>query len=111
MARQLKRLTTRTVAALKSCGRHADGQNLYLTISNPTTSSGGSGVSKRWTFMYSFAGKQREAGLGPVATVTLAEAREKAARYRSMLARWTQRRPTLRPRRRAKRSASAPMNS
>jgi integrase len=86
MARRLKRLTTRTVAALKKPGRHADGQNLYLTISNPATSSGGSGVSKRWTFMYSFAGKQREAGLGPVATVTLAEAREKAARYRSMLA-------------------------
>jgi hypothetical protein len=27
MARQLKRLTTRTVAALKKPGRHADGQN------------------------------------------------------------------------------------
>jgi integrase len=86
MARQLKRLTTRTVAALKSRGRHADGQNLYLTISNPATSSGGGGVSKRWTFMYSFAGKQREAGLGPVAAVTLAQARDKAAGYRSMLA-------------------------
>jgi integrase len=86
MARQAKRLTARTVAAMTKPGRHADGGNLYLTISNPTTSLGGSGVSKRWTFMYSFAGKQREAGLGPVATVTLAEAREKAARYRSMLA-------------------------
>jgi integrase len=86
MARQLKRLTARTIAALKSPGRHADGQNLYLTISNLSTSPGGGGVSKRWTFMYSFAGKQREAGLGPASTVTLAEAREKAARYRSMLA-------------------------
>jgi hypothetical protein len=85
MARQLKRLTARTVAAMKKPGRHADGQNLYLTISKPATSSGG-GLSKRWTFMYSFAGKQREAGLGPVAGVTLAEAREKAAGYRSMLA-------------------------
>ena len=85
MTRRLKRLTTRTVAALKRPGRHADGQNLYLTISNPATSSGG-GVSKRWTFMYSFAGKQREAGLGSVNDVTLAEAREKAAGYRSMLA-------------------------
>jgi Arm domain-containing DNA-binding protein len=85
MARQLKRLTARTVAALKSPGRHADGQNLYLTISNLSTSSGGGGVSKRWTFMYSFAGKQREAGLGPVAGVALAQARDKAAGYRSML--------------------------
>jgi integrase len=81
MARQLKRLTARTVAAIAKPGRHADGQNLYLTISR-----NGAAVSKRWTFMFSFAGKQREAGLGPVATVTLAEAREKAARYRSMLA-------------------------
>jgi hypothetical protein len=59
MARQLKRLTTRTVAALKSRGRHADGQNLYLTISNPATSSGGGGVSKRWTFMYSSGAAMR----------------------------------------------------
>ena len=36
--------------------------------------------------MFSFAGKQREAGFGPAAAVTLAEAREKAAGYRSMLA-------------------------
>jgi hypothetical protein len=81
MARQLKRLTARTVAALKKPGRHADGGNLYLTISKT-----GAGVSRRWTFLYSLAGKQREAGFGPAATVTLAEAREKAARYRSMLA-------------------------
>jgi Arm DNA-binding domain len=84
MARQLKRLTARTVAALSKPGRHADGGNLYLTISNPATSCGG--ISKRWTFMYSFAWKQREAGLGPAATVTLAQARDKAAGYRSMLA-------------------------
>jgi hypothetical protein len=85
MARQLKRLTARTVAAMKKPGRHADGQNLYLTISNPATSPGG-GLSKRWTFMYSFAGRQREAGFGSAATVTLAEARERAAEWRSLLA-------------------------
>jgi integrase len=62
-------------------GRHADGGNLYLTISKT-----GPGVSRRWTFLYSLAGKQREAGFGPAAAVTLAEAREKAAGYRSMLA-------------------------
>jgi hypothetical protein len=81
MARQLKRLTARTVAAMKKPGRHADGGNLYLTITSTP-----SGVSKRWTFLYSLAGKQREAGFGPAAAVTLAEAREKAAGYRSMLA-------------------------
>jgi integrase len=81
MARQLKRLTARTVATMKKPGRHADGGNLYLTISKT-----GAGVSPRWTFLYSLAGKQREAGFGPAAAVTLAEAREKAAGYRSMLA-------------------------
>ena len=111
MARQLKRLTARTVATMTKPGRHTDGGNLYLTISKT-----GASVSRRWTFLYSLAGKQREAGFGPAAAVTLAEAREKAAGYRSMLAkgkltRWTQRRPTRRLRRRAKRSASAPMNS
>jgi integrase len=81
MARQPKRLTARTVATLRKPGRHADGGNLYLTISKT-----GASVSGRWTFLYSLAGKQREAGFGPAAAVTLAEAREKAARYRSMLA-------------------------
>jgi hypothetical protein len=81
MVRQLKRLTARTVATTTKLGRHADGGNLYLTISKT-----GAGASKRWTFLYSLAGKQREAGFGPAAVVTLAEAREKAAGYRSMLA-------------------------
>jgi integrase len=81
MARQPKRLTARTVATMTKPGRHADGGNLYLTISKT-----GAGVSRRWTFLYSLAGKQREAGFGPASAVTLAEAREKAAGYRSMLA-------------------------
>jgi integrase len=81
MARQPKRLTARAVAAMTKPGRHADGGNLYLTISKT-----GGGVSRRWTFLYSLAGKQREAGFGPAAAVTLAEARERAAEYRSLLA-------------------------
>ena len=82
MARQLKRLTARTVAALKKPGRHADGQNLYLKITTLSTTA----ISKSWTFLYIFAGKQREAGLGSVNDVALAQARDKAAEYRSLLA-------------------------
>ena len=37
-------------------------------------------------FLYFFAGKQREMGLGTVATVSLANARERAAEYRSLIA-------------------------
>src|ERR1700720_2611025 len=81
MARQPKRLTARTVATMTKPGRHADGGDLYLTISKT-----GAGVSRRWTFLYSLAGKQREAGFGPAAAGPLAEAREKAPGYRSMLA-------------------------
>jgi Arm DNA-binding domain len=43
-------------------------------------------LSKRWTFLYTLNGKQREMGLGPFARVTVAEARAKARRLRSMLA-------------------------
>ena len=64
MARQPKRLTARPVATMTKPGRHADGGNLYLTISKT-----GAGVSRRWTFLYSLAGKQREAGFGPAVTV------------------------------------------
>jgi len=82
MARQHKRLTSRTVATLTKAGRHSDGGNLYLTISETD-----GGLSKRWTFMYALNGKQREAGLGPVRTVSLSVAREKAAEYRAQLSR------------------------
>jgi integrase len=80
MARALKRLTAVSIAALKKPGRHADGGNLYLTVSKTP-----SGLSKHWTFLFTLDGKQREAGFGPIGTVTLAEAREKARQWRSRL--------------------------
>jgi hypothetical protein len=97
MARQLNRLTARTIATCKNPGRHADGQNLYLKVSRTAD-----GLSKSWVFMYVFAARQREAGLGSASAVTLAQAREKAAEYRSMLAKGivihsTQSRPPRRP--------------
>jgi integrase len=80
MARALKRLTAVTIAALKKKGRHADGGNLYLTVSKTPT-----GLSKHWTFLYVLDGKQREAGLGPVGTISLSEARERARQWRGQL--------------------------
>lgn len=78
MTRQLHLLTARTVAGLKDPGRYADGGNLYLRVS-PTG-------AKRWTFLYTIgARKNRELGLGSAATVTLAEAREKATAARKLL--------------------------
>jgi hypothetical protein len=79
MTRTLHRLTARKVdATIKAgiTGRHADGGNLYLLISD------GPHSGARWTFMFSRAGKQTELGLGPARDVTLAEARDKAAEMR-----------------------------
>ncbi|MGA2639253.1 MAG: integrase arm-type DNA-binding domain-containing protein [Methylocella sp.] len=78
MAKQSKRLTAVTVKALTAPGRHSDGDNLYLLIDK----AGG----KRWVYLYKIDGRQREAGFGPVATVTLATAREKAAGWRRLIA-------------------------
>jgi Arm DNA-binding domain len=105
--RHLNRLTTRTVAALKEPGRHSDGGNLYLTITKTDV-----GISRRWTFLYSLAKKQREAGLGSAAYITLAEAREKATEYRSLLAKGIeQRRLPSKPQRPARPFATPPANS
>jgi Arm DNA-binding domain len=74
-------LTARAVAALstaKKPGRYSDGDRLFLAISEH---------SRRWVFLYSYHGKRREMGLGSASKVSLAEARNKAAECRALLAR------------------------
>ena len=71
-----KKLKALDVRRLTKPGRHADGGGLYLTI----TKSG----SKSWTLRVMVAGKARVIGLGSVQNVSLAEAREKAARLRKV---------------------------
>ena len=80
MARKINKLSARNVETLKAPGRYSDGGNLYLSISD----NGG----RRWVFMYRFAGKQREMGLGSAsrAGTSLARARELAAEARIALA-------------------------
>ncbi|MFG1211026.1 integrase arm-type DNA-binding domain-containing protein [Xanthobacter flavus] len=78
MGRETKRLTARTVATLTTPGRHADGGNLYLSIST----NGG----RRWIFLYRWSGKQLEMGLGSARDVSLARARELADAARAQLA-------------------------
>jgi hypothetical protein len=78
MARAINRLNARKVASLKTPGRHADGGNLYLSISP----NGG----RSWTFLYRWRGTQKEIGLGSARDVTLARAREIAAAHRVTLA-------------------------
>jgi integrase len=59
----------------------ADGGNLYLQC---TLSADGS-VRRSWVFRYEIDGKRREAGLGPLHTRGLKEAREKAREWRLQL--------------------------
>jgi integrase len=71
-------LTEKAVAAAKEAGRISDGGGLFLRVSSPT--------SKSWSFMWTVNGKRRELGLGPYSAVSLARARELAAKCRTDVA-------------------------
>jgi integrase len=85
MARQVNRLTARTVQTINEVGRHPDGNGLYLNVS----ANGG----RRWVFLYRIAGrlskngkkKLFEMGLGSASSVSLKEAREAAQVARKQL--------------------------
>lgn len=81
MARETKRLNSRSVATLTKPGRHADGDGLYLVIDK--TKAGEEGVgAKRWVYLFRDRGRLREMGLGGVGAVDLKVARAKAERAR-----------------------------
>lgn len=73
MARPISRLSARQVATAKE-GYHADGGGLYLQV----TSSG----TRSWVLRYQLRLHRREMGLGPVALVSLLEARQMALKHR-----------------------------
>jgi integrase len=70
MGKQVKRLNARFVQSVTDPGRHADGDGLYLNV----TESG----AKSWVFMWKVKGRRREMGLGPLRDVSLSEARTDA---------------------------------
>jgi integrase len=63
-------------------GFHCDGGGLYLSV-KPL--KGGEGVSRSWIFRYRRAGRLRDFGIGPMTTVGLAAARERARQARQKL--------------------------
>lgn len=77
MARQIHRLSARSVATQTKIGRHADGNGLYLSISN----NGG----RRWVYLYRRDGRLREKGLGSANIVSLKDARQAADAIRKQL--------------------------
>ncbi|ASP84353.1 integrase [Sinorhizobium meliloti] len=70
-------LTVKSITASKAV-KLRDGGGLWLV-----TKGGG----RYWIFSYTFAGMRREMGLGPLHTVGLADAREKAEEARAMVRR------------------------
>lgn len=72
--RTLDRLSPLTVRSAKEPGRYSDGGGLYLRVAQ--------GGSKQWVFLTRAGGKQREAGLGSVNTISLKEARQIASAFR-----------------------------
>ncbi|MEW6769467.1 MAG: integrase arm-type DNA-binding domain-containing protein [Pseudomonadota bacterium] len=63
-------LTARKVETAKP-GKYSDGRNLYLVVSQ----SG----SRKWVLRFTWRGKAKEMGLGSASTVSLADARDRAA--------------------------------
>lgn len=78
MAREVDRLSAKTVEKAKQPGYYHDGAGLYLQV--------GDAGSKSWIYRYTLAGKTREMGLGSHGAFTLAEARERARTQRKLLA-------------------------
>jgi integrase len=71
------KLTALTVTRAKERGTYGDGGGLYLQVAR--------GGTKSWILRYKRAGKTRHLGLGPLAVVSLREARERAINARRLL--------------------------
>jgi integrase len=72
------KLTARKVETAKP-GKYSDGGNLYLIVSDTG--------SRKWVLRFTWRSRAKEMGLGSAASVPLADAREKAACARGMIAR------------------------
>jgi hypothetical protein len=70
-------LTARKVETAKP-GKYSDGGNLYLAVSP--------GGSRKWVLRFTWRGRPKEMGLGSAGSVSLADAREKAASARRRIA-------------------------
>src|SRR3954447_25590893 len=78
MGQAINRLSARRVQTIAEPGRHADGGGLYLVVD--------ANGSKRWVFKFKRGKKTYEMGLGGLASVPLARARECASECRAQVA-------------------------
>ncbi len=73
----MTRLSALSVKRLVKPGRYGDGGGLWLQVRDA--------AHRSWLFRYRLHGRDREMGLGPLADLPLAEAREAAAACRKLL--------------------------
>lgn len=78
MAREINKLSARTVATTTTPGRYGDGGGLYLLVD----ASG----ARRWLLIFRQSGRQREMGLGSASVVSLADARRRRDEARQLIA-------------------------
>jgi integrase len=79
------KLTAAGVNAIKRPGRYGDGLGLWLQVTRARTKSDPDSVTKSWLFRFMQDGRARQMGLGPLHTVSLADARQRALEARKML--------------------------
>jgi len=76
MASKIELLSALKVSRAKTPGLLGDGAGLYLQVTK--------GGARSWIYRFTLAGKTRDMGIGPLATVSLAEARTAAAEARKL---------------------------
>ncbi|MBB4020023.1 integrase [Chelatococcus caeni] len=79
MARGIHRLSAAEVRTKTEPGHYSDGGGLYLQVSRFDS-------TKSWVFKFTLNGRTRGMGIGPIHTLSLAEARAKAADLRKVVA-------------------------
>ena len=75
--RKTNQLTPLKIASLTEPGKYHDGLGLYLEVRRPG--------DRAWCFRYMVAGRARQLGLGPLHSVSLAEARNRAFSARQLI--------------------------
>jgi len=74
VARTIGKLTALKVDRARRAGMYGDGGGLYLRVTNDG--------AKNWVFRFMLNGRARWMGMGPLHTVSLAEARKRAGEHR-----------------------------
>jgi Arm DNA-binding domain len=87
MARALNKLSSVAIRNADEPGLYGDGGGLWLHVGPARADAKGKPLppGKSWIFRYMIYGKAREMGLGPLHTVSLAEARQRAANARLLV--------------------------